>query len=151
MEFPGYLLAVLTMLVWIRIISFLRLFSQTRSLIRLLIEVIKDMIPFMLVLLIGVGAFTTAIYIVINNHSLAIENERISFVDSLKHVYRLMFGDFDTDNYGTPLWILFIFSSIFMPLIMLNMLIAIMSDTYERVSSNSIEADGKELNTLILE
>ena len=38
-----------------------------------------------------------------------------------------------------------------MPLIMLNMLIAIMSDTYERVTSCGVESDGKELNSLILE
>lgn len=38
-----------------------------------------------------------------------------------------------------------------MPLIMLNLLIAIMSDTYERVSNGMVEADGKELNSLILE
>ena len=41
--------------------------------------------------------------------------------------------------------------SIFMPLVMLNLLIAIMSDTYERVSNSMIEADGKELNSLIIE
>lgn len=34
---------------------------------------------------------------------------------------------------------------------MLNLLIAIMSDTYERVSNSMIEADGKELNSLIIE
>ena len=62
-----------------------------------------------------------------------------------------MYGDFSVDGYSTSKWILFVFSSIFMPLVMLNMLIAIMSDTYERVSSGMIEADGKELNSLILE
>jgi hypothetical protein len=38
-----------------------------------------------------------------------------------------------------------------MPLIMLNLLIAIMSDTYERVTTGMVEADGKELNALIIE
>jgi len=38
-----------------------------------------------------------------------------------------------------------------MPLIMLNLLIAIMSDTYERVTTGMVEADGKELNSLIIE
>ena len=66
-------------------------------------------------------------------------------------MYLIMYGDFSVDGYSTSKWILFVFSSIFMPLVMLNMLIAIMSDTYERVSSGMIEADGKELNSLILE
>ena len=38
-----------------------------------------------------------------------------------------------------------------MPLVMLNMIIAIMSDTYERVTTGMDVADGKELNSLILE
>ena len=38
-----------------------------------------------------------------------------------------------------------------MPLVMLNLLIAIMSDTFERVSNSMAEADGKELNSMILE
>ena len=63
-----------------------------------------------------------------------------------------MFGDFSTDDYVlTAEWALFIVSSIFMPLVMLNLIIAIMSDTYERVTSGMVEADGKELNSLILE
>ena len=62
-----------------------------------------------------------------------------------------MYGDFDTESYDPGMWILFVIASIFMPLVMLNLLIAIMSDTYERVSNTMTEADGNELNELILE
>ena len=66
-------------------------------------------------------------------------------------MFLLMYGDFSVDDYDYSMWVLFVVSAIFMPLVMLNMLIAIMSDTYERVTSGMIEADGKELNSLILE
>ncbi len=46
---------------------------------------------------------------------------------------------------------MFTIASIFMPLIMLNLLIAIMGDTFERVNSTMVEADGRELNSMILE
>lgn len=62
-----------------------------------------------------------------------------------------MYGDFNTDDYSIALWVLFFFGTLLMPLIMLNMLIAIMSDTFERVSTSKLEADGRELNLLILE
>ena len=62
-----------------------------------------------------------------------------------------MYGDFDIEAYDPGMWILFVIASIFMPLVMLNLLIAIMSDTYERVSNTMTEADGNELNSLILE
>jgi len=62
-----------------------------------------------------------------------------------------MYGDFNYNDYTTPLWVMFIIATVFMPLIMLNLLIAIMGDTFERVNSVMIEADGRELNSLILE
>ena len=62
-----------------------------------------------------------------------------------------MFGDFDTDDYTTSDWILFIIASFLMPLVMLNMLIAIMSDTYSRVMSEIVPSDFMELNEMILE
>ena len=63
-----------------------------------------------------------------------------------------MFGDFDTDVYTTTsTWILFIISSCLMPLIMLNMLIAIMSDTYSRVMNDIVPSDYYELNKMIIE
>jgi len=62
-----------------------------------------------------------------------------------------MFGDFDTDGYGSGLWIVFVLSTTFIPLIMLNLLIAIMSDTFERVVSDLAHNDAVELNGLILE
>lgn len=49
------------------------------------------------------------------------------------------------------MWVLFVIASFFIPLVMFNMIIAIMADTFERVTNEMIVADGKELNLLILE
>lgn len=62
-----------------------------------------------------------------------------------------MFGDFDTDNYTKAGWVLFSLAAGLLPLVMLNMLIAIMSDTYGRVMNDIIPSDYSELNNLILE
>lgn len=62
-----------------------------------------------------------------------------------------MYGDFNPDDYDLPLWLLFVAASLFMPLIMLNLLIAIMSDTYGRVMADIQPIDLVELNNLILE
>lgn len=72
-------------------------------------------------------------------------------VNSLTHNYRLMFGDFNVDDYSVAQWILFIIASTFLPLVMLNMLIAIMSDTYARVMGEVVPSDYYELTKLILE
>ena len=57
-----YLLAALTLLSWFRALSFLRLFQKTRALIRLIIEVIKDMEAFAIVLFISLFGFTLTFY-----------------------------------------------------------------------------------------
>lgn len=73
-------------------------------------------------------------------------------MSSLKHNYRLMFGDFDLqDDISNSGWILFVLSSCLMALVMLNMLIAIMSDTYARVMGDIVPSDYSELNSMILE
>jgi hypothetical protein len=79
--------------------------------------------------------------------------QSVSFVDSIQNIYLLMYGDFQGSytSYNVAEWLLFILATIVIPLIMLNLLIAIMSDTYERVTTGMVEADGKELNSLILE
>ncbi len=65
--------------------------------------------------------------------------------------YRLMYGDFTVDNNNSPGWILFILASALMALVMLNMLIAIMSDTYARVMGEIVPYDYFEMNNIILE
>lgn len=62
-----------------------------------------------------------------------------------------MYGDFDPDSYSETGWILFIIGSCFLPLVMLNMLIAIMSDTYARVIADIVPSDFMEINDLIYE
>jgi hypothetical protein len=99
---------------------------------------------FMIVLITALLGFTIT-YEALN------EDGTTDFVGALKHNYGLMYGDFSTDDYENAGWILFIIASILMTLIMLNMLIAIMSDTYARVMGEIIPSDFKELNNMILE
>lgn len=56
----------------------------------------------------------------------------MSFKDSLLHVLLLNFSSFEMKDNGIY-YCIFIIASIFNPLILLNLLIAIMGDTYERV------------------
>jgi hypothetical protein len=46
-----FILSVAIFLAWIRLIGFLRLIEATRPLIRMIIEILKEMIPFMVIFL----------------------------------------------------------------------------------------------------
>lgn len=57
-EYASNLLALVNLLSWFRALSYLRLFKSTRVLIRLIVEVSKDMVPFMIVLSFSLVGFT---------------------------------------------------------------------------------------------
>lgn len=61
------------------------------------------------------------------------------------YVYQVIFGSFELDQ-EKPLILsgLIIVTSVFLNIIMLNIVIAIMSDTYAKVMSNVSEHDGRE-------
>lgn len=106
---------------------------------------------FAIVLVMGVLTFGISYHILTFEEN-SPTGERIKdFFEDINHVYLMAFGEYNTDDYKAAHWILFTLALIFIPLVMLNMLIAIMSDTFGRVSSSREEAEGKELNALILE
>lgn len=77
-------------------------------------------------------------------------------IQYIMNVYLLVFGEFTFDNFEseknqTGRWFVFIIATILLQLIMLNLLIAIMSDTYEKVMAEIDISDGLELNNLILD
>mmetsp|Transcript_21646 Transcript_21646/g.15898 ORF Transcript_21646/g.15898 Transcript_21646/m.15898 type:complete len:175 (+) Transcript_21646:1462-1986(+) len=104
----------------------------------------RDMGAFLVVLILAMFGFTATFL------SLR-ETETDGIVSSLKHNYRLTFGDFNPDDYSVAGWTVFIIASTFMTLIMLNILIAIMSDTYARVMGDIVPSDYKELTNMVLE
>jgi hypothetical protein len=61
-----------------------------------------------------------------------------SFTNSLIFAYRISLGDFDTGKLGVVYYqiaiIFFILATMFLSVIMLNLLVAVISDTYARVN-----------------
>ena len=127
---------------WTRGISYFRMFDGTRYMVRLLSEVIKDMKVFFVILFYSTIAFTFIFYL---------RDTAISFSEFLTVSYRLNLGDFDAD-YTDPFdWIIFFLATVINPLIMLNLLISIMGDTYGRVQETNDIANYQELTEMIIE
>ena len=70
------------------------------------------------------------------------DKEDSSIIMSLIEVYQFSFSVFSVDEYDRATTVLFYIGSIFLPLIMVNMLIAIMSDTYEKIVNAQETSDG---------
>jgi WD40 repeat protein len=127
---------------WTRGISYFRMFNGTRYMVRLLSEVIKDMREFFVVLFYSTLAFTFVLLLRKPDHT---------FSEYLGISYRLDLGDFDADYATLFDWVIFFLATMINPLIMLNLLISIMGDTYAKVQESNDIANYQELTEMIIE
>lgn len=106
----------------------------------MIIEVVIDMRFFLCLLMFTMFAFSGSFLLLSLNN----ENKDDQFLGGLLEatamVYELVLGNFDTENFGETnyllMWIFFMGASIFLIIVMLNLLIAIISDTFERVQGS---------------
>jgi hypothetical protein len=146
--------AISVLVLYFKLFYFLRIFFATAYLVRMIIEIIKDMQFFVGVLMIATIAFGNAFYILGRNSSgdnLAGEN----IIDAFIFSYKMGLGDFITDGFGTRdeeiLWIFFLLNSLIILIVLLNLVIAIMGDTFDRVQETQENSMLKELTNMIRE
>lgn len=64
-----------------------------------------------------------------------------TYIEAIIYIYRMVLGDFDVNNFGTVavpyVWILFMLCTVFNMIIMLNLLIAIISESFAKINSVS--------------
>ena len=122
--------------------SFFRLFRKTRYLIRMIQEIVWDMWPFLMVYFYSIFSFTW-LFLVLGEPD-ANDGSDSYFTSWLK-VYMFNFGQYDTGKYEILQWISLIITTTVNPLLMMNLLIAVMGDTYDRVQQDIVVADLKEI------
>jgi hypothetical protein len=112
------------------------------------------MSTFLVVLFITIVMFSDT-YLTISNGNIPEERFVHSFTDSVIYVYRIILGDFNVEEFGsvsvTLCYALFIICTIFNTIVMLNLLIAIISESFSNVKSNSVYASYKEMAAMIAE
>ena len=128
---------------WSRGIGCFRMFDNTRYMVRLIIQVIIDIATFFVLLFYATLAFAFIFYL--RNPELQ------AFPMFLTQAYRLDLGDFETDLTETFDWFMFFISTMINPLIMLNLLIAIMSDTAAAVAEIDDICGLRELAEMVID
>ena len=116
------LVSIAVFLAYMRLLSYLRLIPKYRKQIAQIIYVMKKSFVFYVILMIYIIATTFA--------TMALRNDD-DFRANFQLAYRMAFADFEDDYPTTSEIIGFLVSSFFGPLLMLNLLIAIMSDAHE--------------------
>jgi hypothetical protein len=127
---------------WLRGISFFRMAEGTRFMVRLLGKVILDIRVFFTILAYSTIGFSFIFYL---------RNPETPFLMYLTTSYRLDLGDFNTDYTVVFDWVVFFLATMLNPMIMLNLLISILSDTAARVMADNYVANLQELNHMIIE
>jgi ABC-type multidrug transport system fused ATPase/permease subunit len=131
------------LLMWVKIITYLSVFKSTRYLIKMIMEIIADISTFLIILGIAMMAYAQIMW---SLDQLDVSDEVV------RNSYVLAFGELgDFQDFGTVKFFIFVLFTFFIPLLLMNMLIAIMSDAYERVQANSAAADVRSLADMELE
>ena len=131
----------MTLLSFLQILVIFQVFDQTRHYIGLIEAVTVDIVPFFVIL----------IYFVLGYCTVMATTNDLNFVDSFKGAYELILGDFDTSNMSDLQWLIFFFGAIFNVIVTLNLLISIISESFDKISFTSKEAETRTRMELILE
>lgn len=141
--------------VWMQLFYFMRGFRHTGALVRMVLEIIHDMRPFMLLMIVMTMAFSTSALAMhpekYDSQKLIIDGVSTDgyFIWQLYH--GAWFGSYSTSDYeksGLDM-VMFLVQSLLMLVVMLNLLIAIMGDTYSRVKEEETVTYFRELADLI--
>ena len=125
------------------ILQHLRMFKSLRSFILLFVTCIKDMMWFFVVLFVMILAFTNAYYFKNLLEGLVPFDLKAEhpWYHYFKVQIRVLFGDFSVKTYDETEWNYFYICSLMSTLLMMNLLIAIISDTYERMMNEKEKSD----------
>jgi hypothetical protein len=153
--------SVAVFIMWVKLFYWMRLFKPFSAFIRMITEIIKDIQVFLVMLIIALGAFANIIFVLnINRKDSActddpscgpIYDSVVGFapIDALIHAYLTGLGDFNKDNYSSEnsavVWVMFILATIIVQLIFLNLLIAIMGESFSRITAIMQQSTLKEL------
>jgi len=157
--------AVACFLLWIKVFYWMRLFAPTAHFITLIFQTIADVKIFTLMLVIILFAFANFFYIIDQNAVLAISRGEIeapyvdtffgnTYMDSVLSMYLLGMGEFGLDAYkegpNSKMALTFFILGTFLVLVVfMNMLIAIMGDTFGNVQAKSEENSLREQVAMI--
>ena len=147
---------------WIKMFYWLRIFSKTRYFIKLIVSTISDLLRFVYIVLVIMAAFVT-IFFVISCNLTDEERKKKPYLqnytgsriaDAMITVYFIMVGEFFVDNFNQGpnqilLWPIFIICNFLLAVIFMNMIIAIMSQTYQEVSNRQLQSGLEQKIALI--
>eukprot|EP01038_Epipyxis_sp_PR26KG_P004170 gene4170-5935_t len=143
------LLSITVIAAWFKVLYFLRPFESSGPLVSMILQIVKDLKFFLVVLSSVLFGFTQAFWL------LGYPDKNVMFWNSLLNTFMYMLGEglttkFEETHSYFSIFILIMFMSI-VPLLMLNVLIALMGESFSNVRAKGSAQWRLEQASIILE
>jgi hypothetical protein len=157
--FPAEIFSTLCLLSVLKLMAFMRFIPSLAVFIELFQASLRDMKEFMAFLMLMIMAFTAAFYYNSQMSIFEVE-ERPSFFQIFQETLFLGFGDFGaTENFKneegpvkmTFNWFLYFYLLIIIFLVLMNLLIAVISDTFAKTMEKIKQASNSQMSDVLLE
>ena len=143
-EYVNILRANLMILMWFKMFDWLRMFEITSFYVSLIVQTVKDLTPFFTIFPIFLITFGSATYILDTEKSEFTTGDWTSswVFNAIFTQYLLSQGAFvkidayEESSHEIMVYIIFMIATFFSTITALNMIIAIMSDTFARVTES---------------
>ena len=147
--------ACAVLIMWLKVFYFGRIFLSTAAMIRMVLEITYDMKFFLMVLLIAIAGFGNCFLILARNYGTEELFTGNNYFRAFIYSYNQALGNFDTSAYEDTdkylLYAIWFMNTIITLIIFLNLLVAIMGDTFDRVQETTENNMLKELASIMVE
>ena len=126
-------------------LSGFRAFSMTRFYISLIFRALHDSLSFIVIFLYSTLAFGILHYVA------AGQPDSNAFYTIWQAPYQLDISNFENENVNSLEYVYFLLASIINVIIMLNLLISIIGDSFDKFRTESIELDCMEMTEFVIE
>lgn len=140
---------------WLRLFYFGRMFSSTATIVRMIIEISIDMIPFLVIVFILLAGFTNAFFIIANNtegggNRFTGDNFGVAFTYTWQQgVGQFDISNFAINNYEELVYVLWLLCTFLFLIVFLNLLIAVLSDSFDKIQETLENNLLKELSIMM--
>lgn len=148
--------ACTTAIYWLNALTYLRMFENTSAFVRMVTEIVKDIRYFLLIFFMGLFAMAMIFFILERgDQNNILDGYPVpSYFNSFMYSFLQAQGEFGQgaypdSHYTTILWFILILNLMFVNITLLNLLIAIMGDTFDRVKDIEQEAKFREQSNFI--
>jgi len=149
--------AAATLLMWTKLFYWMRLFKPFAFFIRMIKDMIGDSMVFMCMLMLIWAGYANVLIVLnrnrVSDDSIYDRHFNIDVLDSFLNSYMLGLGEFALDNFDVSnnwiMWVLFVGATFMIQIVFMNVLIAIMSETYGNIKAISEQSLYREMVSLM--